>query len=128
MLKSSLCDYSDAYILVKGTINVVKAGADNVARATVRNDAQTIFKNCVSFTNCISKINNKQVDNAKDLDAVIHQCIYNLIEYSDNYLKTSRSLYQFCRDEPKNPIADSELLKFKSRFLNNTNNAKLICH
>ena len=49
--------------------------------------------------------------------------MYNLIEHSDNYSKPSGSLYQCCRDEPKNPITDSESFKFKSRFLNNTNHA-----
>ena len=48
--------------------------------------------------------------------------MYNLIIYSDNYSKTWGSLYKFCRDEPKNPVIDCESFKFKSRFLNNTNN------
>ena len=85
MLKSSLCDYSDAYILVKGTITVNNTGA---ADADANNtDKKLIFKNCAPFTNCISEINNTQVGNAKDLDIVMP--IYNLIEYSDNYSKTS---------------------------------------
>ena len=67
MLKSSLCDYSDAYILVKGTITV-KAAADANANNT---DKKVIFKNCAPFTNCMSEINNTQVDNAKDIDIVI---------------------------------------------------------
>ena len=65
MLKSSLCDYSDAYILVKGTISANNTAA---AGAAVNNDnRKVIFKNCAPFTNCISKINNTQVDNAKDI-------------------------------------------------------------
>ena len=124
MLKSSLCDYSDAYIHVKGTITVVGAGATVEASNTERNDKQAIFKSWTSFTDCISKINNTQVDNVEDLDVVIP--MYNLIKYSDNYSKTSRSLYQFWRDEPKDPITDSESFKFKSRFLNDTNNAGTI--
>ena len=87
MLKSSLCDYSDVYILVKGTItvnNTSAAGAD--ANNTNR---KVIFKNCTPFTNCVSEINNTQIDNAKDLDIVMPT--YNLIEYSDNYSKTSGS-------------------------------------
>ena len=121
MWKSSLCDYSDVHILVKGTITVVGAGATVEASNTERNDKQAIFKSWTSFTDCISKINNTQVDNVEDLDVVIP--MYNLIKYSDNYSKTSGSLYQFWRDEPKDPITDSESFKFKSRFLNDTNNA-----
>ena len=88
MLKSSLCDYSDAYILVKGIItvnNTTAAGAD--ANNT---NKKVMFKNCAPFTNCISEINNVQVDNAKDIDIVMP--MYNLIEYSDNYAKTSGTL------------------------------------
>ena len=81
MLTSSLCDYSDAYILVKGTIAVNNTAAAN-ADANNTNK-KVIFKNCAPFTICISEINNTQVDNAKDLDAVMS--MYNLIEYSDNY-------------------------------------------
>ena len=68
MLKSSLCDYSDAYILVKGTTGITvnnTAAADADANST---NKKVIFKNCAPFTNCISEINNTQVDNAKDLD------------------------------------------------------------
>ena len=57
-----------------------------------------IFKNCAPFSDCISRINNKEIDHAKDIDVEIP--IYNLIECSDNYLKTSRSLWQYYRDEP----------------------------
>ena len=79
ILKSSLCDYSDAYIIVKGTITINNT-ADTDANNT---DKKVIFKNCSPFTNCISEINNTQVDNTKDLDIVMH--MYSLIEYSDNY-------------------------------------------
>ena len=85
MLKSILCDYSDAYILVTGTIIVAGAGATVVARQTDRNNNQAIFKNCVPFTDCVMEINYTQVDNAKDLDIVMS--MYNLIEYSENYSK-----------------------------------------
>ena len=88
MLRSSLCGYSDAYILVKGNISVNNtAGASADANNT---NKKVIFKNCAPFTDCISKINNAQVDNAKDIDIVM--LMYNLIEYSDNYSKTSGSL------------------------------------
>ena len=92
MLKSSLCDYSDAYILVKGTITITGAGDDAAARQADERDKGVVFKNCAPFTNCISEINNTQVDNAKDIDTVMP--MYNLIEYSDNYAKTSASLWQ----------------------------------
>ena len=89
MLKSSLCDYSNAYILVKGKIKITGRGADAKARQADERDNGVAFKNCAPFTNCISEINNTQVDNAKDIDIVIP--IYNLIEYRDNYAQTSGS-------------------------------------
>ena len=96
MLKSSLCDYSDAYILNKGTIAVNNtAAADADANNT---NKRVIFGNCAPFANCISEINNTQVDNAKDLDIVMP--MYNLIEYRDNYSKISGSLWQYCKDIP----------------------------
>ena len=70
MLKSSLCGYSDAYILVRGTITAVGAGTDDEAKVAYRNNKQVIFKNCAPFTDCITAINNTQVDNGKDLDVV----------------------------------------------------------
>ena len=83
MLKSSLCDYSDAYILIKGTISANNTAA---AGATANNiNRKVIFKNCAPFTNCISEIKNTQLDNAKDIDILMP--MYNLIEYSDNYAK-----------------------------------------
>ena len=83
MLKSSLCDYSDAYILVKGTISVNNTAA--AGAAVNNNDKKVIFKNGAPFTNCISEIINTQVGNAKDIDIVTP--MYNLIKYSDNYAK-----------------------------------------
>ena len=96
MLKSSLCDYSDAYIFVSETITVpytvpAAAAANNFNK-------KVNFKNCPTFTDCTSEINNTQVDNAKDIDAVIP--LHHLIEYSGIYLKTSESLWQYCRDKP----------------------------
>ena len=89
MLKSSLCDYSDAFIIVKGTITVNNtAGAGAAANNT---NKKVTFKNCAPFTNCISEINNTQVDNDKYIDIVMP--MYNLIEYSGNYAETSRSLW-----------------------------------
>ena len=68
MLKSSLCNYSAAYIIVSGTITVENRN---------RNRRTIIIKNCATFTDCISKINYAQIDNAKDIDIVIP--MYNLI-------------------------------------------------
>ena len=96
MLKSSLCDYSDAYILFKGTISVNNTAAAGAAGNNT--NKKVIFKNCAPFTNCISEINNTQIDNAKDIDIVVP--MYNLLEYSDNYAKTTGSLWQYCKDIP----------------------------
>ena len=96
MLKSSLCDYSDAYSLVKGTISVNNTAAQGAA--VNNNNKKVIYKNCAPFTNCISEINNTQIDNAKDIDIV--RPMYNLIEYSDNYEKRTGSLWQYCKDIP----------------------------
>ena len=71
MLKSSLCDYSDAYILVKGTISFNNTAAVGAAVNDI--NKKVIFKNCATFTNCISEINNTQIDNAKDIDIVYAQ-------------------------------------------------------
>ena len=90
MLRSSLCDYSDAYILVKGNITVNNTAADGAAANNT--NKKVIFKNCAPFTGCISKINSTQVDNAEDVDIVMS--MYNLIEYSDNYSKKSGGLWQ----------------------------------
>ena len=91
MLKSSLYYYDDTYILVKGTIKITGAGADTAARQADERDKGVIFKNCAPFINCKTKINSTEIDNAKDIDIVMP--MYNLIEYNNNYSKTSRSLW-----------------------------------
>ena len=83
-----LWDYSDACILVKQTITFLNTAVPPVAANNI--NKKVIFSNCAPFTDCISGINNTQVANAKDTDVVIP--VYNLIEYRDNYLKTSVSL------------------------------------
>ena len=93
MLRSNLCDYADAYILVKGTITITGAGDDDAAKRLDERNKGVIFKNCAPFTKCISRINNTDIDNARDIDIVM--LMYNLIKYSDNYPKTSRSLCQY---------------------------------
>ena len=118
MLKSSLCDCSDAYILVKGKITITGAGDNAAARRADERDKGVAFKNCPPFTNCISEINNKQIDNAQDID--IAMPMYNLIEYSDNYAKTSGSLWQYYRDEPNDNLVDSEPFKSKIKITGKT--------
>ena len=125
MLKSSLCDYSDAYILVKGTISVNNTAAQGAAANDT--NKKVIFKNCAPFTNCISEINNTQIDNAKDIDIVMP--MYNLIEYSDNYAKTKGSLWQYCKDIPARNANDivifaenntTDSFKFKAKITGQT--------
>ena len=87
-IESSLCDYSDVYILVTGNINVT--GGDN--------NTKVAFKNCAPFKDCRTEINDTFVDYADFID--ITMPMYNLIEYSDNYLyDMSGSLWDFKRDE-----------------------------
>ena len=71
MLRSSLCDYSDAYILVSGTITMAGAGNDDAVRRVHKRNKRVIFKNCAPFTHCISEINNTQIDNARYIVAVM---------------------------------------------------------
>ena len=129
MLKLSLCDYTDAYVLVSGTIAVEDTSA---AGAAVNNtNRKVIFKNCDPFTDCISAINSTQVDNAQDIDVVMS--MYSLIEHSDNYLKTSGSLWQYYRDESSldnndyvsdftGANYDSKSFKFKQKIAIQTDN------
>ena len=91
MLRSKLCDYADAYILAKGTITITGAADHDAAKRLDERNKGLIFKNCAPFTKCISRINNvDDIDNAQDIDIVM--LMYKLIEYSDNYSKTSGSL------------------------------------
>ena len=96
MLKSSSCDYSDVYILDKWNITVDDTSANDVAANNT--NKKVIFKNWAPFTNCIGEINNTQIDNAKDIDTVVP--MYILIEYNDNYSKTSGNWWQYCKDIP----------------------------
>ena len=94
MLRSSLCDYSNAYILIKGNITVNNTAAKGAAANNT--NKKLIFKNCAQFTNSISKINNTQIDDAEYIHIVMP--MYNLIEYSDTY--SSGSLWQYCKEMP----------------------------
>ena len=118
MPRSNLCDYADAYILVKGTITVTGAGDDDAAKWLDAKDKGVIFKNCVPFTKFISRINDTDIDNAQDIDIVMP--MYNLIEYSDNYSKTSGSLWQYYKDNPKDNITQSESFKSKIKTTGKT--------
>ena len=118
MLKSSLCDYSDAYILVKGTITITGEGDYAAARQADETDKGVAFKNCAPFTSCKTGINNVEIDYCQDIDIVMP--MYNLIEYSDNYAKTSGGLWQYYRDESNNNLADSESFKSKIKITGKT--------
>ena len=125
MLRSDLCDYSDAYIVVKEDVTLIKTNTRGFIDTINRFLA---FKNNVPFTSCISKINNVLIDNAVDLDIVMP--MYNLLEYSKNCRKTTESFRNYYRDEPNNPslndddphpvnynadpITNSESFKYKS--------------
>ena len=94
-MKSNLCDYSDACILVKRIITVPNTATGGAA---VNNtNKKVIFKNFAPFADCITEINNTQGDDDQKIDVVMS--MYNLIEYSDACLKTSESLWQWYRDE-----------------------------
>ena len=117
MLRSRLCDYSDAYTLVSGPIAITGAGDNDVARQLDERNKGGMSKNCAPFTDYISEINNRQTDNAK-YDVVIK--MYNLIEYSNNYLITSGSLWQYYRDDPDNNITESGSFKYKIKITGKT--------
>ena len=111
-LESSLCDYSDAYILVTGNI-----------AATPNNAAtQVVFKNCAPFEKCRTEINETFVDEADFIN--ITMPMYNLIEYSDNYSDTTGSLWQFRRDEIEEDadltINNASSFKYKANLIGDT--------
>ena len=120
MLKSSLCDYSDAYILVKGKLTITGAGADAAARQADGRHKGVTFKNCAPFTSCKSDINNIEIDYCQDIDIIMP--MYNLIEYSDNYAKISGNLWQYYRDEPNDNLEDSESFEYKIKITGKTPN------
>ena len=112
MLRSSLCDYSDAYILVKGTITVTSPGANNGANNIRDKKARPlILKNNAPFVSCITRINGELIEDANDLDIVIP--MYNLLEYSKNYRKTIGSLYNYYRDELSDDADDNNFDNIK---------------
>ena len=131
MLRSNLCDYSDAYILVKCTITVTAPGLNNNANnIRVKRNGPLILENNVPFVSCITTINGELIEDADDLDIVIP--MYNLLEYSKNYRKTVGSLYNYYRDELTNDdnddnfanknVVNSEAFKYKNKITGNTYN------
>ena len=118
MLRSSLCDYADTYILVKGTITITGAGNDDATKQADERGKGVTPKNCAPFTKCLSRINNTDIDNAQDIDIVMP--MYNLIEYSDNYSKTIGSSSQYYKYDPNDNIEDSKSFKFKVKITGKT--------
>ena len=116
--KSNICGYADAYIFVKGKITITGHGDDDAARQADERDKGVIFKNWAPFTKCISTINGTDTDNAQDIDIVMP--VYNLIEYSDNYSKTSGSLSQYYKDDPNDNLVQSKSLKSKTKITRKT--------
>ena len=131
MLRSNLCDYSDAYILVQGTITVTAPGVNNDANnIRDKRNRPLILKNNAPFASCITRINGESIEDADDLDIVMP--MYNLLEYSKNYRKTIGSLYNYYRDELSNDADDnnfdnikmvnSNTFKYKNKIIGNTYN------
>ena len=118
MLRSNLYDYADAYILVKGMITIAGARDDDAEKRLDERNKGVAFKNCMPFTKCIIRINNTDIDNAQNIDIVMP--VYNLIEYSDNYSKTSGSLWQYYKDDPNDNITQSESFKSKIKITGKT--------
>ena len=131
MLRSNLCDSSDAYILVKGTITVTAPAVNNNANnIRDKRNRPIIFKNNAPYVSCIRRINGELIEDADDLDIVMS--MYNLLEYSKNYTKTIGSLYNYYRDELSDDaddnnfdnikIVNSNTYKYKNKIIGNTYN------
>ena len=124
MLRSDLCDYADAYVLVNGTITVDKTNPRD------RQNRPLILKSNAPFISCITRINNELIEDAEDLDIVMP--MYNLLEYSKNYRKTIGSLYNYYRDESTNDDNDDNFannkkvhsndFQYKNKIIGNTYN------
>ena len=117
MLKSDLCHYSDLYIIVKGTIDVLAAAANENDKA----QKNIAFKNNAPLRSCTSKFNSTLINNAEDLDIVMP--MYNLPEYSQNYSMTSGSLWNYYRDEiddVHNNNSGGKSFKYKTKIVGQT--------
>ena len=128
MLRSGLCDYADAYILVNGTITITaNAGANNIRD---KRNRKLILKNNAPFVSYITRINGELIEDADDLDVVMP--MYNLLEYSKNYRKTIGLLYNYYKDELTNDnipinnvfnnirVVNSNTFKYKNKIIGNT--------
>ena len=117
MLRSDLCDYIDAFIVVKGTMNLLAVPANESDKAV-----KVMFKNNAPFRLCISKTNNILVDNAEDLDIVLP--MYNLLEYSRNNSMSSGSLWNCCRGQINVDFNESasngNSFKYKAKIVEET--------
>ena len=132
MLRSNLCDYSDVYILIKGTITVTPPGANNNANnIRDKRNRPLILKNNAPLHSRITRINGELIEDADDLD--IAMSTYNLLlEYSKNYRKATGSLYNYYRDELSDDADDnnfdnikvinSNTFKYKNKITGNTYN------
>ena len=129
MLRSNLCDYSDAFILVKGTIMVTAPGGNNGANnIRDKRNRPLILKNNAPFVLCITRINDELIEDADDLDIVMS--MYNLLEYSKNYRETIGSLYNYYRDELSDDaddnnfgnikVVNSNTSNYKNKIIGNT--------
>ena len=122
VIKPNLCDYSEAYILITGTINNIAAVGGSIM----------CFKICVPFRTCVSHINDEYLEETEFIDVVMP--MYNLIEYSDNYEDSTGSLHHFKRDEITTGnnanvgIANnSTSFTYRANLIgNNVNNVKLV--
>ena len=110
VLKSNLCNYNDAYVLVRGNISIM-----------IHQSTQAAFKSCAPFTKCITKINGTTTDDAENLDLVIS--MYNLMKYSSNYSETTESLWFYSKDEGTDFIAD---IAKTTSFISFMYNSKLL--
>ena len=135
MLRSSLCDYFDAYILVKGTITVTAPGGNNGANnIRDKRNRPLILKNNAPFVSYITRINGELIEDADDLDIVMP--MYNLLEYSKNYRITIESLYNYYRDELSDDaddnnfdnikVVNSNTFKYKNKITGNTYNVNAV--
>ena len=129
MSRSNLCDYSEAHILVKGTITVTAPGVNNNANIIRdKRNRRVILKNNAPFVSCITRINGELIEDADDLDIVMS--MYNLLEHSKNYRKIIGSLYNYYRDELNDDadennfdnikVVHSNTFKYKNKIIGNT--------
>ena len=127
-IRSNLCDYSDAYILVEGTITVTAAaGANNIRE---KRNKPLILKNNAPFVSCITRTNGELIEDADGLDIVMP--MYNLLEYSKNYRKIIGSLYNYYRDELSYDdddnnfcnikVVNSNSFEYENKIIGNTYN------